>query len=148
MEQLTQLFEQFGFRIDAEFNARFRQGEGMRTTAGKIKSIAPLFLVSDLERSIEFYANKLGFDVLFQYQDFYASVARDGYEIHLKIGTRTPRGKDDLDVNCSVEGLDALYEEWTSQSVEVAQPLRDMPYGREFYIADPDGHILGFVEPR
>jgi hypothetical protein len=26
-------------------------------------------------------------------------------------------------------------------------PLRSMPYGREFYVRDPDGYILGFVEP-
>ena len=26
-------------------------------------------------------------------------------------------------------------------------PLRNMPYGREFYIRDPDGYILGFIQP-
>ena len=25
-------------------------------------------------------------------------------------------------------------------------PLRTMPYGTEFYVRDPDGYILGFVE--
>jgi hypothetical protein len=25
--------------------------------------------------------------------------------------------------------------------------LRHMPYGTEFYIRDPDGYILGFIEP-
>jgi hypothetical protein len=24
--------------------------------------------------------------------------------------------------------------------------LRDMPYGKEFYVADPDGNIIGFLE--
>ena len=28
-----------------------------------------------------------------------------------------------------------------------AVPLREMPYGVEFYIRDPDGYILGFVQP-
>ena len=119
----------------------------MDPAVARIKSIAPLLLVSDLEHSIDFYADKLGFKVLFQYEDFYASVSRDGNEIHLKTGQRPKRGEDELDVNCSVEGVDVLYDEWKRQSVEVTQPLRDMPYGREFYIADPDGHILGFVEP-
>jgi hypothetical protein len=22
-----------------------------------------------------------------------------------------------------------------------------MPYGKEFYVRDPDGHVLGFVQP-
>jgi hypothetical protein len=26
-------------------------------------------------------------------------------------------------------------------------PLRTMPYGIEFYLRDPDGYILGFVQP-
>jgi hypothetical protein len=25
-------------------------------------------------------------------------------------------------------------------------PLRQMPYGKEFYVRDPDGYVLGFVE--
>jgi hypothetical protein len=25
--------------------------------------------------------------------------------------------------------------------------LRHMPYGVEFYIRDPDGYVLGFVQP-
>jgi len=27
--------------------------------------------------------------------------------------------------------------------VNIIEPLREMPYGREFYITDPDGYILG-----
>jgi hypothetical protein len=26
-------------------------------------------------------------------------------------------------------------------------PLRRMPYGVELYVRDPDGYVLGFVEP-
>jgi len=25
--------------------------------------------------------------------------------------------------------------------------LRRMPYGTEFYVRDPDGYVLGFVQP-
>jgi predicted enzyme related to lactoylglutathione lyase len=28
----------------------------------------------------------------------------------------------------------------------ITQPLRNMPYGTAFYMADPDGHILAFIE--
>jgi len=28
----------------------------------------------------------------------------------------------------------------------VIQSLREMPYGREFYVADPDGYIIAFYE--
>jgi len=45
-----------------------------------------------------------------------------------------------------VQGIEDLYEEYSARSVEFAQPLRDMAYGKEFYIADPDGYIIGFLE--
>ena len=122
----------------------------MAATESKIKSIAPQFLVADLERALDFYMNKLGFEKSFQYEDFYAGVIRDDQIIHLKLADLEdlpqPKGKDHLDVNCAVEGIEALYEECTSLAVEMRQTLREMPYGREFYIADPDGNVLGFVE--
>ena len=122
----------------------------MAARQSKIKGIALQFLIADLERALEFYMNKLGFEKSFQYEDFYAGVARDDQIIHLKLADPEdlpqPKDKDHLDVNCAVEGIEALYEEWTNQAVEMRQPLREMPYGREFYIADPEGHVQGFVE--
>ena len=59
--------------------------------------------------------------------------------------------KDDQhnDIVFAVEGIEDLYVEISSQrSAEIIQPLREMPYGKEFYIADPDGYVLSFVEPK
>ena len=121
-------------------------------TKPKITGMSPQFLVADLERSIEFYTQKLGFEVYFGYEDFYAGIRRDGHSIHLKLGKLTQeermsrRNNEHLDITFSVEGVDALYEDFKMQSVEVTQQPRDMPYGREFYVSDPDGYILAFLE--
>jgi hypothetical protein len=56
------------------------------------------------------------------------------------------RENEDLDIVFSVQGIEDLYEEYLGRSVEFVQPLRDMAYGKEFYIADPDGYIIGFLE--
>jgi len=77
----------------------------------KIKSLSPLLLVSDLERSVQFY-NSLGFETAFVYEGFYAGSAKDGYSIHLKSGTpvtaeREIRQKnEDLDIVLSVEQIE------------------------------------------
>ena len=121
-------------------------------TQSKIKKMSPQFLVADIEHSIEFYTKKLGFDLEFRYEDFYAGIIKDGYSIHLKSGKpsieerKSKRENDDLDIIFSVDGVEDLYEEFVNKSVEIIQPLCDMPYGREFYIADPDGYILAFLE--
>jgi catechol 2,3-dioxygenase-like lactoylglutathione lyase family enzyme len=113
--------------------------------------MSPQFLVADIERSIEFYTKKLGFDVDFQHEDFYAGIVKDGCSIHLKSGKpsieerKSRRNNEDLDIVFSVDGIDDLYRELSNKSIEFVQPLRDMPYGKEFYIADPDGYILSFL---
>lgn len=122
------------------------------STRSRIKKISPQLLVSDIEHSIEFYTKKLGFGVEFRYEDFYAGIIKDSCSIHLKSGKPSieeRKGKsenDDLDIVFSVEGVDGLYEEFVNKSVDIVQPLCDRLYGREFYIADPDGYILAFLE--
>jgi len=121
-------------------------------TNSRIKKMSPQFLVTDLDRSIEFYTKKLGFDIDFRYEDFYSGVIKDGHSIHLKSGQpsleerQNRRDNEDLDIIFSVQDIEDLYEEYSARSVEFAQPLRDMAYGKEFYIADPDGYIIGFLE--
>ena len=118
----------------------------------RIKKMSPQLLVSDLDSSMEFYTEKLGFDVDFRYENFYSGVIKEGYSIHLKLGSpsrderQNKRDNEDLDIVFSVQGIEDLYEEYSARSVEFTQPLRDMAYGKEFYVADPDGYILGFLE--
>jgi hypothetical protein len=88
----------------------------------------------------------------FRYEDFYAGIIKDGYSIHLKVGKPSieerekRRNNEDLDIVFSLDGIKGLYEELSNKSVEFAQSLRDMPYGKEFYVADPDGYIIAFLE--
>ncbi len=118
----------------------------------KIKNMSPQLIVANLESSIEFYTKQLGFSIDFRYEDFYAGVIKDGYSIHLKSGVpfaeerKNKRQNEDLDISFSISGIETFYQEFLAKQVEVVQPLRQMPYGKEFYIADPDGYILCYVE--
>jgi catechol 2,3-dioxygenase-like lactoylglutathione lyase family enzyme len=127
----------------------------MNTTIhSKIKGMSPQFLVSDLNRSIEFYTSKLGFEESFRYEDFYSGIIKDGCSIHLKLSKpsieerENRRSNEHLDITFSVEGIEDLYEDILDKSIEVIQTLRDMPYGKEFYITDPDGYIIAFSEAK
>jgi catechol 2,3-dioxygenase-like lactoylglutathione lyase family enzyme len=120
----------------------------------RIKRMSPQFLVADIDRSIEFYVSKLGFDIDFSYEDFYAGIIKDGCSIHLKTGKpsmeerQNRRKNQDLDLVFSVDNIEELHKELSNKSVEFTQPLRSMPYGKEFYIADPDGYIISFLEEK
>ena len=114
--------------------------------------MSPQLLVADVERSIAFYTQKLGFTVDFRYEDFYAGIVREGFSIHLKRGKPSleekegRRNNEDLAIVFSVDDIDGCYEELSNKSVAFVQTLREMPYGREFYVVDPDGYILAFLE--
>ncbi len=117
-----------------------------------IKKMSTQFLVTDIARSIEFYTNKLGFELEFFYEDFYAGIIKDGCSIHLKSGHPSREEREnkqehnDLDIIFSITGVEQLYEVFLKGAMDFVQPLCDQPYGREFYIADPDGYILAFLE--
>ena len=119
----------------------------------RITGLAPQLLVADLEQAVAYYRDRLGFTHDFTYQDFYASVSRDGFAIHLKHG---PSGLDrqawrkqeeHLDAYVAVTGIRALFEELQQRGATVVKPLADQPWGcLEFYVEDSDGHLLCFGE--
>jgi catechol 2,3-dioxygenase-like lactoylglutathione lyase family enzyme len=122
--------------------------------AAHLTGIAPQFLVDDLDRAIAYYRDKLGFELDFVYQSFYASVTRDGFAIHLKHGPRLAGDKDHrkqhehLDAYISVSGIRGLFSELEMRGAEVVKPLEQRPWAcLDFYVEDPDGYILCFSEP-
>ena len=64
----------------------------MSNVPKSLDHIAPVFRVDSLERALAWYHDKLGFDVEFNHENFYASVMRDGCRIHLQCAP--PAGRD------------------------------------------------------
>ena len=119
----------------------------------KITGIAPQFLVDDLDQSIAYYNDRLGFDLDFRYESFYASVTRDGFAIHLKqapklVADRAHRRQHEhLDAHVSVSDARGLFGELQMRGANVIRPLERRPWAcLDFYVEDPDGYILCFSE--
>jgi len=118
----------------------------------KIKKMSPQLLVTDLDNSITFYSEKLGFELEFRYEDFYAGIIKDGFSLHLKSGKpsmeerKNKRENNDLDIVFSVKNVEELFQECIKKSIDIVHPLCERPYGKEFYIADPDGYIFAFLQ--
>lgn len=120
--------------------------------------------VTDIERSVAFYRDVLGFPSRYQ-EDGFAIVVRDGVEISLWLSNdeswRTrATGKSPVctgaesfiagTASCRVQ-VDGVLELFASvQPSGAVHPnggLRDTPYGtREFSVRDPDGNLVTFFE--
>jgi catechol 2,3-dioxygenase-like lactoylglutathione lyase family enzyme len=120
----------------------------------RLTGIAPQFLVDDLDRAIAYYCDKLGFELDFTHQSFYASVSRDGFAIHLKDAPKLAADRahrkhnEHLDAYISVSGIRGLFSELEMRGAQVIKPLEQRPWAcLDFYVEDPDGYILCFSEP-
>ena len=122
--------------------------------ATHVTGIAPQFLVDDFDRAIAYYCDKLGFELDFVYESFYASVSRDGFAIHLKHGPKLAAEREHrkehehLDAYISVSGIRGLFGELEKRGAKIIKPLEERPWAcLDFYVEDPDGYILCFSEP-
>ncbi len=123
--------------------------------ATRVTGIAPQLLVDELDRAIAYYCDKLGFQLDFNYESFYASVSRDGFAIHLKCAPKIAADREHrkqnqhLDAYISVSGIRDLYSELETRGARILKLLEEQPWScLDFYVEDPDGYILCFSEPK
>ena len=116
-----------------------------------LTSFAPQFLVDDLAPAIAYYRDVLGFAFGEIWGGFYAIGKRDGFELHLKEAPKNPaerahrRANEHLDAYGGVAGIDAFYAECVTRGARILKPLAATPWGgKDFYVEDPDGYIIGF----
>ena len=122
-------------------------------------AISPFFIVSDIDRTISFYCQKLGFETTFQEPErspFFAIIRRDGAQLFLKSEkdiSPLPNSKRHpsmrWDAYVFAPDPDALAAEFADQAVVFSVALKDTDDGlRGFEITDPDGYVLFFGRPR
>jgi catechol 2,3-dioxygenase-like lactoylglutathione lyase family enzyme len=124
----------------------------------KLEKMCPSFIVSNVDQSIAFYRDKLGFACWYQQPDqqpFFAIVGRDEAMLLMKSGRAapTPNSKGDPDIKWDSYILtndpDTLAAEFTDRGAPFKVPLKDTTEGlRGFEIADPDGYVLFFGRPK
>src|SRR5260221_9683100 len=126
-------------------------------TRPKLSAISPSFIVSDVDRSIGFYRDKLGFDVRFRDagSPWFAVLGREGAQLFIKseggispVPNHTRHRHLRWDAFVYAPDPDALAAEFATRGLTFDPPLKDTSDGlRGFELADPDGYILFFGRP-
>lgn len=128
-------------------------------TRATTSAISPFFIVSNVEQTIAFYCNKLGFETRFKDPDqdpFFAIIGRDGAQIFVKsdkevspVPNHTRHHYMRWDAFVYAPDPDALAADFIDHGAAFSRPLEDTSSGlRGFEITDPDGYTLFFGRPR
>lgn len=123
------------------------------------QSVTPNLIVRDIDASMRFYRDVLGFTVTTTVPDqapfVFVWLERDGVPVFLNdaatveedlpgAGSRPPGGTATLFF--SLTDVDA-YHARIAPHARVVMPLKTQFYGmREFAVEDPDGHLITFAE--
>ena len=111
---------------------------------------AAVFVVRDLEASLAYYRDALGFDLAFRWGEptSYVGVRRGRVTIHLQIASQTTRPLGGSQLSIFVGDADALHRELVQRGARILEPPASYPYGmRDFDVADLDGNLIVFGSP-
>lgn len=113
----------------------------------KFLSAVPVLASLDIERSINFFCSKLGFDKVHIAQDEYGIVANGPVEIHFW-ACKDRHIAEATSCRVQVKAIETLHAQCASQAiVHPNAPLANKPWGtQEFAILDPDGNLVTFFE--
>jgi len=127
---------------------------GTEAKQPQFRGTAPHFVVTDLETSVGYFHEALGFDMPRLWGDppRFAMPSRDGFIFMLQQAelcsnaTRSPDRGEMWDAYVWVNDCDGLFAEFQGNGAIIAyEPcIREAYDMKEFAVRDPDGHIIAF----
>jgi catechol 2,3-dioxygenase-like lactoylglutathione lyase family enzyme len=123
--------------------------------------LVPELFCSDIDRSLRFYTEVLGFSVLYaRPEERFAYLEREGAELMLDQSTSRrlvaeeptyPYGRG-MNLQIEVSDVDALYQSVSASGATIYLPMEEKWYrantelrgNRQFVVLDPDGYLLRF----
>ena len=128
----------------------------------EVGAASPLFIVRSVPKTLEFYRDKLGFEITFQGPEeddiFFGIVQRGRAMFMFKAIEVEPVPNYTRDIGCGIASWDAyiyvpdpdaLFAEFESRDVEFSIPLHNNHDNlRGFEVKDADGYVLFFGRPK
>jgi len=106
----------------------------------------PILRIEDMQVSLHFYVDLLGFKNAEWGNEDFTSISRDSACMYL---CRGAQGRGAAWVWLGVSDARALHDDLKSLGVSIRMPPTNFPWALEFHIEDPDGNVLRLgSEPR
>ena len=123
-------------------------------TSLQVHSTVPVISTDDIQKSLAYYQDVLGFVFDFQYGDppVYAGVNAGNAEIyftynpeHARLVREQALGPDIFIWVTDAEDLFRMHER---NGAEIIEPITDRPWGaRQYVVREPNGYNLKFAQP-
>ena len=112
-----------------------------------MRSLTPMLQTSDMDRTIAWYGDVLGFRCVRRMGDEWCRLEQDGVSLMFMKNDHVGTPQATATQYIYVDDVNALWETLKDRVAAEWGP-EVMPYGmREFAIKDPDGYYLSFGEP-
>jgi len=108
-------------------------------TRVRFEGSQPILRVENMQASLHFYVDKLGFKNVEWGNDEFTSVSRDRAALYL---CRGGQGRGAAWVWIGVEDAEKLHEELKANGVPIRMPPTNYPWALEMHVQDPDGNVL------
>jgi catechol 2,3-dioxygenase-like lactoylglutathione lyase family enzyme len=105
------------------------------------ESSTPIFRVQDMQASLRFYVELLGFRNAPWCSDDFAYLRRDGAGLYL---SRQSQGRGAAWAWIGVEDVELLHEEYKQRGVPIRMAPANFPWALEMHVEDPDGNVIRF----
>jgi glyoxylase I family protein len=115
------------------------------TTKPKIRGIAVIFTVRDLDRTQKFYTDVLGLK-LERDEGYMSAKLGDGTELVFFQGEATRGSSPQIVFVLDDGGIDTVAEQLARQGVQMLTPVSEAPGGWSCEFHDPDSHPLAFYQ--
>jgi catechol 2,3-dioxygenase-like lactoylglutathione lyase family enzyme len=103
----------------------------------KFGGVTPILPVRDLDASVAYYVEKLGFKV--DFQAAIAGISRGRCALFL---VEADQGHVGTWVWIGVDDVDAVFEEYRLSGATIRQPPTNFSWACEMQVEDPDGNVL------
>lgn len=100
---------------------------------------SPILRVNDLERSIHYFCDTLGFQLDWQDPTQFASVSRGNVNLMLSVGDQ---GNPPAWVWIGVGDTQALRDEYAAKGARIRMEPTNFPWALEMHVEDLDGNVL------
>lgn len=112
------------------------------------------YIVSDLDTTVAFYRDKLGFEVAMNVPQQFAALSRDGLTLYLNVpgagsagkagGHPEPGGWNRFSLE--TDDLDAQIGELRAKGASFRGDVAEGPGGRQILVEDPSGNVVELFE--